>query len=91
MGPALQQELNISAAAGVWLTASVQIGFVAGAVTSTSLGLADRVRPQILLGVSAVGAALTTAALAAFVDGLLPAIGLWFLTGAFLAGVYPWV
>lgn len=89
VGPALQQEWNISAAAGVWLTASVQIGFVAGAVTSTSLGLADRVQPQILLGVSAVGAALTTAALAAFVDGLLPAIGLRFLTGVFLAGVYP--
>ncbi|MGK3955918.1 MFS transporter [Arthrobacter sp. R4] len=89
VGPALQQEWNISAAAGVWLTASVQIGFVAGAITSTFLGLADRFRPQILLGVSAAGAALTTGALAAFVDNLGPAIGFRFLTGVFLAGVYP--
>ena len=33
--PTLQREWGISPAAGVWLTASVQVGFVAGAVTST--------------------------------------------------------
>jgi len=87
--PTLQREWGISAAAGVWLTASVQIGFVAGAVTSTVLSLADRFRPQVLLGTCAAGAALTTAALAAFVDSLLPAIAIRFLTGLFLAGVYP--
>lgn len=89
VGPTLQHEWGISPAAGVWLTASVQIGFVAGAVTSTCLGLADRFRPQLLLGTCAAGAALTTGVLAAFVDSLLPAIGLRFLTGVFLAGVYP--
>ena len=89
VGPALQQEWNISAGSGVWLTASVQIGFVAGAVTATFLGLADRFQPQLSLGVSTAGAALTTGMLAAFVEGLLPAIGLRFLTGVFLAGVYP--
>lgn len=89
VGPTLQHEWGISSAAGVWLTASVQIGFVAGAVTSTMLGLADRFRPQRLLGACAAGAALTTGALAAFVDGLVPAIALRFLTGVFLAGVYP--
>lgn len=89
VGPALQHEWSISPAAGVWLTASVQIGFVAGAVTSTCLSLADRFRPQLLLGVSAAGAALSTGVLAAFVEGLLPALGLRLLTGVFLAGVYP--
>lgn len=89
VGPALQHEWSISAAAGVWLTASVQIGFVAGAVTSTCLSLADRFRPQLLLGTCAAGAALSTGVLAAFVDGLLQAIGVRFLTGVFLAGVYP--
>ncbi|WP_353710722.1 MFS transporter [Arthrobacter sp. K5] len=87
--PTLQREWGISAAAGVWLTASVQVGFVAGAVASTVLSLADRFRPQVLLGTCAAGAALTTAALAAFVDSLLPAIAIRFLTGVFLAGVYP--
>lgn len=89
VGPALQHEWNIGATAGVWLTASVQVGFVAGAVTSTAMGLADRFRPQLLLGACAAGAALATGALAAFVDDLLPAIALRFLTGVFLAGVYP--
>lgn len=87
--PTLQREWGISPAAGVWLTASVQVGFVAGAVTSTVLSLADRFRPQVLLGTCAAGAALTTAALAALVDSLLPAIAIRFLTGVFLAGVYP--
>lgn len=89
VGPTLQREWGISAAAGVWLTASVQVGFVAGAITSTVLSLADRFRPQVLLCTCAAGAALTTAALAAFVDSLLPAIAIRFMTGVFLAGVYP--
>ena len=89
VGPTLQHEWGISPAAGVWLTASVQVGFVAGAVTSTCLSLADRFRPQLLLAACASGAALTTGALAAFVDSLLPAIAIRFMTGVFLAGVYP--
>lgn len=89
VGPALQHEWGISPAAGVWLTASVQIGFVVGAVASTALSLADRFRPHLLLGACGAGAALTTALLAAVVDSLAPAICLRFLTGVFLAGVYP--
>ena len=45
--------------------------------------------PQYLLAASAVGAAACTAALAMFVHGLAAAIPLRFLTGMFLAGVYP--
>jgi MFS family permease len=89
VGPTLQHEWNISPAASVWLTTSVQIGFVVGAITSTSLSLADKFRPQLLLATCAAGAALSTGILAAFVDGLPPAIWLRFLTGVFLAGVYP--
>lgn len=89
VGPTLQHEWRISPVAGVWLTASVQIGFVIGAATSSLLSLADRFPPQLLLGTCAAGAAVATGILAAFVDALAPAIGLRFLTGAFLAGVYP--
>lgn len=89
VGPTLQHEWNISPAASVWLTSSVQIGFVVGAVTSTMLSLPDRFRPQLLLAACAAGAALTTALLAAVVDSLAPAICLRFLAGVFLAGVYP--
>lgn len=89
VGPTLQHEWNISPTTGVWLTASVQIGFVVGAITSTSLSLADKFQPQLLLGTCAAGAAICTALLAAFVVDLSPALGLRFLTGVFLAGVYP--
>lgn len=87
--PTLQHEWNFTAAAGVWLTASVQIGFVIGAIISAFLNLADRFRPQVLLGTCAGGAALSTGIFAYSVDSLPPAIGLRFLTGLFLAGVYP--
>ena len=62
--PTLRSEWGIGATAAVWLTASVQIGFVAGAITSTVFNLADRTTPQHLLAASALGAAACTAALA---------------------------
>src|SRR5699024_11429021 len=73
----------------VWLTSSVQIGFVVGAVGSAALNLPDRIPPQIVAGSASIGAALTTAAIAIWVDAFLPAIILRILTGMFLAGVYP--
>ncbi|MEV4714002.1 MFS transporter [Micromonospora sp. NPDC049374] len=87
--PALRESWQISAAASVWLTASVQLGFVAGAVTSTVLNLADRIRPHLLMAGCATLAAACTGLFALTVDGLAGAIPLRFLTGVFLAGVYP--
>ncbi|UZG60314.1 MFS transporter [Rhodococcus opacus] len=87
--PSLRTEWGIGSTAAVWLTASVQIGFVAGAVTSTLFNLADRIAPQYLLAASAFGAAVCTALLALFVNDLSAAIPLRFLTGLLLAGVYP--
>ena len=89
VAPALRAVWQISAAAAVWLTAAVQLGFVVGAVASTVLNLADRFRPERLLAVSALGAAACTACLAAFARGLGDAVALRALTGMFLAGVYP--
>ncbi len=89
MVPSLRSEWDLAATAAVWLTASVQVGFVVGAVISTVLNLADRTTPQNLLGASALAAAACTAALALFVTGLGAAVPLRFLTGMFLAGVYP--
>ncbi|MBM2620285.1 MFS transporter [Actinoplanes sp. LDG1-06] len=87
--PALRESWGISATAAVWLTASVQLGFVAGAVTSTALNLADRLRAHLLMATCAALAAACTAVFALAVDSLTTAIPLRFLTGVFLAGVYP--
>jgi MFS family permease len=87
--PTLRQVWGVSATAAVWLTGSVQLGFVAGAVTSAVLTLPDRVRPDRLLAGSAAAGALCTVVLAVFADGMVSAVPLRFLTGVCLAGVYP--
>ncbi len=71
-----------------WLTASVQLGFVAGTAIAAVLNLADLVpaRPYFaacaLLGAAANAALLVT-------TGLWEALFCRFFTGYFLAGVYP--
>ena len=87
--PSLRSEWNISSTGAVWLTASVQIGFVCGAVASAALNLADRFVPQRLLAACALGAATCTAAPALFDTGFGAAVAMRSLTGMLLAGVYP--
>jgi MFS family permease len=89
VAPSLRSEWGLSTTAAVWLTASVQVGFAAGAVTSSTLGLADRVQPHHLMAACAVGAAACTGLLAALAHGPAVAVPLRALTGFFLAGVYP--
>ncbi len=66
----------------------LQLGFVAGALVSASTGLADRMGLRSLIALAALGAAGANA-LVIVVDGYGLAVVLRFLTGAFLAGVYP--
>jgi MFS family permease len=87
--PALRAEWGLTATGATWLTASVQLGFVTGAVTSSVLNLADRVPAHRLVAVSALLAALATATVAAASHGLATAVPLRFATGVALAGVYP--
>ncbi len=86
---ALTRQWHLSGTAVTWLTSSVQLGFVGGALISATLGLPDRIRPRTLMAWGSMGAALSTAAILGFPYG-----GLWpfvsrSLTGAFLAVVYP--
>jgi MFS family permease len=68
---------------------SVQIGFVAGALVSALLNLADRVSARWLLAISALLAGIATALIPILAQGLAIALVLRFFTGFFLAGVYP--
>jgi MFS family permease len=86
--PQLRAAWSLNDAQAAWLTISVQLGFVAGAVGSASLGLADRIAPNRLMAAGAAGAALANAGL--LVAGGLPAAIVFRLaTGACLALVYP--
>lgn len=87
--PALTEEWELGDSGRAWLTMSVQLGFVVGAFCSALLNLADRVPARRLFTLSAVLAALATGAIALLADDVALALPLRFLTGVFLAGVYP--
>lgn len=86
--PQLAEAWDLSATAQAWLTISVVLGFVIGAVLSSALNIADRVKPQVVMLVGAWGAGLANLGLI-WVDDALGGILLRLLTGVFLAGVYP--
>ncbi len=84
----LREAWDLTSAQASWLTIVVQLGFVAGAVSSSVSNLADRIAPLQLVFLGSAGAAVANASIA-FVDGFGPAVVLRFITGAFLALVYP--
>jgi MFS family permease len=87
--PALASAWGLTASGQAWLTMSVQLGFVAGTFLSAVLNLADRVPARSLFAVSSLLAGAATVAVPAVAGGLPGALALRFLTGVFLAGVYP--
>ena len=89
VAPLIQVEWRLTVGAAAWLTLAVQLGFVAGTLVSGILNLPDRFDASRLFALSAAGAALTTAGFALIAAGPLDGAVLRFLTGAFLAGVYP--
>ena len=86
--PQLRDEWALSDTAAAWLTIAVQVGFVAGALASSLLNLADVVSPRRVILAGAVGAAVANAGVV-LVSSPAGAVPLRFATGAFLAGVYP--
>jgi MFS family permease len=86
--PQLRDEWALGPTAAAWLTIAVQLGFVVGALTSASLNLADVFRARTVFALSAATAAAANALLVT-ADGAALGIPLRFLTGFFLAGVYP--
>jgi len=88
VAPTLAGVWQLSPAETAWLTISVQLGFVAGAMVSAVFTLADRLSARRLVAGSAVCAAVATLGVAAAGDIKLGVAGR-LLTGAALAGVYP--
>lgn len=87
--PTLTEAWNLDEAGQAWLTMAVQIGFVVGAFGSAVLTLADRIPARWLLAGSSLLAGLLTLLIPLVADGPGVAVALRFLTGVFLAGVYP--
>ena len=86
--PQLRTEWNLSSTGAAWLTIAVQLGFVAGALASSLLNVADVFSPQSVILAGALGAAAANALLGV-AGSAAPGILLRLATGFFLAGVYP--
>ncbi|MCG8467969.1 MAG: MFS transporter [Gemmatimonadetes bacterium] len=87
--PELRIAWGLTDAGAAWLTMSVQLGFVLGAVLSAVLTLSDIWDPRRLIAGSALLGSAATAAIAILSDSSASALPLRFLTGVALAGVYP--
>jgi MFS family permease len=87
--PALREAWGLAASGQAWLTMSVQLGFVAGALGSAVFNLADRIPARWFFSVSSLCAGAATLLIPAAGAGFPAALVLRFLTGLFLAGVYP--
>lgn len=87
--PQLAADWTLDGTQRAWLTISVQLGFVAGALLSAALNLADRYNLIHLLTVSAVLGTAANAAIAVFSTQYEATLAMRFLTGVGIAGVYP--
>ncbi|MFC7686677.1 nitrate/nitrite transporter [Ureibacillus sp. GCM10028918] len=88
IAPELIEVWNLSSNLESWLSASVPIGFVIGALFSSYFGLADRFNPRKIFAISALIGALVNALLIVVNSGFL-GILLRILTGIIIAGIYP--
>ena len=88
VAPELREQWGLTPAQSGWLTSVVQLGFVAGTLGAAALNVADLFPSRAYFATSAVLAAGANGALL-LAGGYGPALVLRFLTGFFLAGVYP--
>ncbi len=86
--PQLSALWDLSDSARAWLTIAVQLGFVAGAVLSSTFNIADLIPLNRIVLAGSIGAAAANAGLL-LTNSATTAIPLRFVTGFFLAAVYP--
>ena len=88
VAPELEARWDLDTNQVGWLTTLVQLGFVAGTILAAVMNLADVISSRIYFSTCAVLAAAVNGLLVG-VSGYEGALVLRFLTGFFLAGVYP--
>lgn len=88
-GNAVMSELNLSSSYLTYLTSAVQAGFIVGTLLLAISGLADRYSPSKIFFISATIAAMCNVVIAGSEINLVIWLSCRFLTGFFLAGIYP--
>ncbi|MFQ5648554.1 MAG: nitrate/nitrite transporter [bacterium] len=89
VGPALEAEVGLTSGQLALLVMAVQFGFVLGTLFIAFANLADVFNTRHVLSFSACLAAIVNGSYLFFADAFTWSLGLRFLTGFFLAGVYP--
>lgn len=87
--PDLQRAWGLSSAALGQMTNSVQLGFILGTLVFALLAIADRVSPRLIFFLCALSGATCTAAICLIDKSFAQLLILRFVTGFFLAGIYP--
>ena len=87
--PTLVIEWKLDEGLASWLTMSVQLGFVFGTLFSALFNLPDILNARYLFATCALLGAIANGLIGLFVEEIHLALLLRFLTGFFLAGVYP--
>lgn len=87
--PELKEALHLSQYALSHVTSAVMLGFIAGTLIFAFFSLADRFSPVKLFFISSLLGALTNASVAWLATDALSLFVLRFLTGVFIAGIYP--
>jgi MFS family permease len=87
--PELKASFQLSEYAVSQVTTAVMFGFIAGTLVFAFFSLADRFSPSKLFFISSVLGASTNAAVAVLASDATSLYGFRFLTGFFIAGIYP--
>ena len=85
----LRQAFSLTAGATGNLTAAVQLGFIAGTLVFGMLSIADRFSSSRVFFACAIAGAFFNGCVAWLASGLGSLLAFRFLTGFFLAGIYP--
>jgi len=87
--PALRREWALGDGGSAALTIAVQAGFIAGTLASALGNLPDVWAPRALMTAAIALGVVANTALALWVESLVPAVALRFVTGVSMAGAYP--
>jgi MFS family permease len=87
--PDLQRLWGLSPDALGYMTSSVQLGFISGTLVFAGLAISDMFSPRRIFLVCSLVGAICNAGVYLLADGLGMLVVFRFLTGVFLAGIYP--
>ncbi len=85
----LPRAWGLQASALGYVTSAVQLGFICGTLVFAFLTIADRFSPRRVFFACSLAGAAANLGVALIAQGYLSLLALRFLTGFFLAGIYP--